>query len=320
MSEVAWPPRHFLMTRQPRTTMPITAAAIMPPTLSHLTENRLLGAGLLRTAEQALRDNVRFPHTLLMGPADSSKRAIVACIAKEMAVELQSVDLPTIDGPAELHTIFKAATDRSIVLLSGLDHLSPPAIQDVLRAMLRRERPRPDAQSAAMLAMRAATGERVPTSRNARYADFTLIATMRSHAPTNASICRHFDRIYYTTRSVETEAARLRRLLASGGITISVRTAKAVAARAVTGGMRTVSVANGIRDYLGDSCTSPVSGRAVTRAVEQYFAIAADPLCVQRALRARAAVGTPCDLSITSDPFSAAHNELEASHEDDRPC
>jgi Holliday junction resolvasome RuvABC ATP-dependent DNA helicase subunit len=63
---------------------------------------------LQRAAERCLRERRRFPHTLIIGPRDSSKRTLARAIAWEMAVPVVEVDVKSM---RDLHTVDAKVAD-----------------------------------------------------------------------------------------------------------------------------------------------------------------------------------------------------------------
>ena len=71
------------MQRTPPTVL--DPSILVPPSFAHLAEAPALATALQRTVESCLRARARFPHTLLVGPADATKRSIATMLAAEMA-------------------------------------------------------------------------------------------------------------------------------------------------------------------------------------------------------------------------------------------
>jgi hypothetical protein len=70
---------------------------LQAPTLNHMSEAPGLAATLARAVQASLETGPRFPHLLLIGPADSGKQTIAATVARELGAPLVCIN------PASLH-------------------------------------------------------------------------------------------------------------------------------------------------------------------------------------------------------------------------
>ena len=112
--------------------------------LCHLQECPMLGTTAGALAEECLAAGTRFPHTLLVGPADSSKRTIARSIAADMAAPLHHVEMLELSNPDLMHAAFSGIPDGAVVLVSGIDTAPGGALSDLARvASARRSVRRP---------------------------------------------------------------------------------------------------------------------------------------------------------------------------------
>ena len=232
--------------------MPFTPAPsihhglLVPPSLAHLPEGDPLQQPLGCTVEQCLANRVRFPHTLLCGPADSGKRSLAALLAAEMGTSTHFVDVSSIVCAEELHAAFKVANAGSIVVLAGMDTAHPAICRDIARAVARK-RPaavayRPTDAWAAIIDPEARASQ--------SYADFTIIATTRATVDQADPQFRWVERTYFVDRSIEGEAVRLGRLFRRVGIALTPAAIHNIAGFAVSFGVRTLAAASAILDWM----------------------------------------------------------------------
>lgn len=228
------------------------------PTLHHLKECPALGITASAVLEECLRTRRRFPHTLLVGPADSSKRTIARAIADEMAVPFHAFEFMHLRGPRGLHAALGGVPAGAVVLLSGLEAACPEALGDLALAVQERRRPRiPQSFESMIRGMDAEAWKRGQRRPPARYADFTVILTSREHVPSGSSLHRWVELQYFLQRNAETESARLRRLFRHAGIALDDDTVQAIAETAVESRIRTLQVANLMAAFIRRAGSPP---------------------------------------------------------------
>ena len=169
-------------------------------TLAHVTEHPQLAAVLEGAVEQALAMQRPFPHTMLTGGQDSSKRVLAHAVAADLAVPIVEVDLSALRSPSELHEQLLAVEAGSIVLATAPEHGMHGPLPDLVSAAL--------------------TGRcvlrNVPASR---YERFTIILCTRERMPVVLGGRDAFAHRFYVNRTTESEAIRLRRVLCRAGAT-----------------------------------------------------------------------------------------------------
>ena len=218
-------------------------------TFDHLEECPFLGITAAGYVEECLRLRRRFPHTLIVGPADSSKRTIARTIAAEMAAPVHVVEFSQLRGPDALHHALKDVPAGAVVIMGGLESACGEALADIASIMNGR---RPVRERGLLELMRDIGGEswkRGPRRAATPYADFTMILTSRENLPANANIRRCVQLQYFTKRDAFTEQARLKRLFRHSGCSIGTESAEVLASIAVDSRIRTLQVANVINTF-----------------------------------------------------------------------
>lgn len=258
----------------------VTHEHLAVPTLAHLREYPTLGATLGAVAEECLRAGARFPHTLLVGPADSSKRTIARAIAADMAAPFHQVDMMQVTDPNRMHAAFRGLPDGAVVLVDGVDTLSPnalsdlsrvatagrsvrePSFLDLMRKMDREPWQRRDATRRTgndRAAGPGADGARggtpgrdgAPKARPRAYGDFTMVLTVRKHVPSDSALHRWVELQFFTRRTAATEAARLDRLFRHTGTVHDAETLATFASFAVEFGIRSLQFVNAFNAFVG---------------------------------------------------------------------
>ena len=249
------------------------AQHLVPPSLSHLVEAPVLASALLRKVEHCFSTRTRFPHTLLQGPADGSKRAIAHAIAAEMAAPVRSLDLALVVSPDDLHSVFRDAAPGAVVLVSGLHAASPMVLRDLARAAARTpiapQRNRPHLPFADPALVRP--------ERPARpYADFTIIATAREELD-----CSQFlewvEARYYLCRTPATESARVTRLFARSGCQVDAASCRTIAELLVKRRIRTLPGVGAITDWMRSEGIQSVTWRTVDAVVADLLRHQSEP-------------------------------------------
>lgn len=200
-------------------------------TLSHVAEHPLLAAVLERLVEQSLATRRPFPNTMLTGGPDSSKRVIAHAIAADLAVPLVQVDLSALRSPNELHEQLLAVEAGSIVLATAPEHGLHGPLPDLISAAL-----------SGRCVLRNVPG--------ARYERFTVILCTRERMPAVLGGRDSFAHRFYVNRTMETEAIRLRRVLARAGATCDADAARSLAMGVVRMRLPTVGAAAAVAALL----------------------------------------------------------------------
>ena len=219
----------------------VTPHDLAASTLEHLSEFPMLGETASAIVEHCLAANARFPHTLLVGPADSSKRVIAQAIAMDMAAPFHAVEMLHINGPDALHNAFRAVPAGAVVLVSGIDTVTPNALADLSRAVDARESVRDTTLRDLMREVDGEPWKRAGRQRGPRaYADFTVVLTSRSHVPSDSPLHRWVQLQYFTQRNAKTESARMDRAFRRLGIRLEPQLLSDLARFAVTFKVRTL--------------------------------------------------------------------------------
>ena len=253
---------------------PLLPAHLVPPSLAHLHEAPGLSSTLGRVIERCLQSRTRFPHTLLAGPRDSGKRSLAHLIAAEMAVPIISVELQTVTNSTELHAVFREASAGAIVLVSGLDVASAPAVRDVARAA-RRIRLAAAAPPPSFPFLDPALAR--PERPVRPYADFTVIATARGPQELGEGYLNWVEQRFFLKRSAATEAARLARLFARAGISIDVTGCRTIAGYALSSGIGTMAAAAAVVDWMRAERVSTASWQRLEPLLGELLGYQADP-------------------------------------------
>jgi len=240
----------------PRTLL--TAADLAPQSVCHFTENPYLAAAIARTVDACLVGGRRFPHTVIAGPADAGKRALVAAIARDMCEPLFEVEMSTVTGLHDLHAVFRGCPDRGIVLISGLEPHHAVFGRAIAQAAHRQrlvvsslppELGLPDMSPPEMTPPARARGAR-------RYADFTIIGTMRIPPDAADARVRWVERTYFTWRTRASESVRIGRALQRAGFTVAPEAVERISGAATECGIRTLAAATAVAEWMAANGTS----------------------------------------------------------------
>ena len=247
------------------------------PTLSHLEECPAIGRALASIVEQCLQNGMRFPHTLLVGGADSSKRVIAAAIAAEMAVPFHYLELIQLCSGDALHAALRPVTAGSVVLIGGLDNAVEGIYTDLARAIIGRERPKESNFAMWMREMNREDWQKASRQSSSKYADFTVILTARLHHPAHADYLRWVERHYFTKKCEASETARLRRLFRHTDRSVDDHVIRLIAQTTTTFGVRTIEAANAVTEHMRNNCIERLDQRMYGEHFEDMFAALLDP-------------------------------------------
>jgi hypothetical protein len=278
---------------------------LVPPSLAHLPEGDPLQQPLGCTVEQCLANRLRFPHTLLCGPADSGKRSLAALIAAEMGTSAHFVDVSSIVCAEELHAAFKVAPAGSVVVLAGMDAAHAAICRDIARAVARK-RPaavahRPTDAWAAILDPEARASQ--------SYADFTIIATTRASVDQAAPQFRWVERTYFVDRSIEGEAVRLSRLFRRVGIALTPAAIHNIAGFAVSFGIRTLAAASAILDWMRCEGLAAATDDQMAIIVPKLLAASCEPGALEEMAKSLAAAAAQ-DAASTNEESAPVTSKL----------
>jgi len=256
----------------------LTHTDLSAPTLDHLTECPALAETASAVVERCLADQRRFPHTLLVGPADSSKRLIAEAIAADLAAPFHTVEMLHINGPDALDAALRGIPAGAVVLVSGVDTVTPNALADLARAATSRESVRDTTFRDLMREVEGETWKKASRPRAPRgYQDFTVVMTSRTHVPSDSPLHRWVQLQFFTQRSARTEAMRMHRAFRRAGFPIELDPLCELARFAVTFKVRTLQAVNAV--LLSGR------GRLDPAALESLFEHAMDPEQVRKMRR-----------------------------------
>jgi hypothetical protein len=254
----------------------ITHEDLAAPTLSHLGECPALAETASAIAERCLAGSARFPHTLLVGPADSSKRLIAQAIAADMAAPFHVVELIHVKDPDALHAALRKVPAGAVVLMSGAEAFGGGALAELSRAVGAREHVRDTSLRDFVREFDREPWKRDERPRAARrYEDFTVIVTSRTHVPPDSPFHRWVQLQFFTQRNGQTERARMARALRRAGIPLEPAKLSEFASFAATYRIRTVQALNTLAAHLEAVRDDPAARDAV-------FEHAMDPTQVKR--------------------------------------
>lgn len=260
---------------------------LVPPTLRHLEEHPGLAMLLDAEVTTCLARAARFPHSLLVGPADTSKRAIIATVAAELDVPVTWTDAATMNDWHEIDRTLRRAAPGSIVAIAGADGLDEDAWAELARIASTREAPRTRGFLAAMQELELEPWQRTPAERR-RYPEFTFMMTSRRHVAATAPSVRWVERQWFVSRTKASETVRLHRLLRAAGVEASPASIEAFAEFAPGMGIRTLGLANALvsvaRAHGNGTLDAPGSAERMESMLEPLI----DP-CAASRLRRRMA-------------------------------
>jgi len=270
-------------TPAPRATPAATAPArwighddLAAPTLRHLTECPALAETASTLVERCLACGVRFPHTLISGPADSSKRVIARAIAAEMAAPLHVVELVHVRDPDALHSALRRIPAGAVALLSGAESFNKAAMAALSRAIGAREPTTEPSMRDFLLDLDREPWKRESKTRAPkRYEDFTVILTARRHVPPTSALHRWVELQFFTRRDGHTECARMSRALRRAGVDLAHHQLAEFAEFAAVYRIRTAQAVNMLTVHLDAVRRDPTARDAA-------FAHAMDPTQVKR--------------------------------------
>jgi hypothetical protein len=263
-------------------------------TLTHLAECPALAQTASAVVEHCLAARMRFPHTLLVGPADSSKRLIAQAIAADMAAPFHALEMLHINGSDALHAALKGIPDGAVLLVSGIDTVTPNALADLARAVDGRESVRDTTMRDLMRQMDGEKWKRPARGKPARaYGDFTVILTSRTHVPSDSALHRWVQLQFFTQRNAHTEAARLGRAFRRAGVGIVPAALAELARFAVTFKVRSLQAASSVALLRGTgaACGAAAAGPGLitegelARTLEGMLEHAMDPEQVKKLRR-----------------------------------
>jgi hypothetical protein len=257
---------------------------LVPPTLRHLEEHPGLAMLLDAEVTTCLARAGRFPHALLVGPADSSKRAVIATVAAELDVPVTWTDAATMNDWREIDRTLRRVAPGSIVAIAGADGLDEDAWAELARIASTREAPRMRGYLAAMQELELEPWQRTPAERRL-YPDFTFMMTSRRHIAATAPSVRWVERQWFVSRTKESEAVRLRRLLRAAGVEAAPASVEAFAEFAPGLGIRTLGLANALASVARTHGNGTIDAPESAERIESMLAPLIDPCAASRLKR-----------------------------------
>lgn len=247
-------------------------------TLAQATEHPRLLPLLEQAVERAITASHPFPHTMLTGGCNTSKRVLARAIAADLVAPLAELDLSAMRTPDQLHERLSSLDRGSIVLASG--------VEQALHG------PLPDLVSAALCGR--CVQRSIPGSR---YEPFTIILCTRDPMPAVLAGRDMFDHRFYLSRTEETEAVRLRRVLRRAGATCEDGAVAALAEGVISMRLPTVGTASAVVALLTRRGTTHLDRAQVDEDCWKTLMLLADPrwlrtLARRERRKAEAAAGT----------------------------
>lgn len=297
--------------------MPATSDLRLP-SLDHAHEAPKAASMLATAVAEAFRSRTRFPHTAIIGPADSGKRALAAVIADELAVPIVTIDARVMD-PDQLHRVLGDLEKDSMVLVINLEGnwWIGPELERAARGerVTRPWTPFNEVHD---------RGEEWKKAGNAEgYHPFTIVASMRHGQGLNGPAATWAELILHTERTVATERARLERVLRRIGLSVDSDALDTLAQFNVKRDLRTIRVvrklalwANG-KELLAIDAVQMTAALAEIGEHERRADPAPEPnVAMKRLWRARMAMKRPMvggDAG-TGEPDGAAESDPEAAN------
>ena len=211
--------------------LPVDHSFLHVATLAHATEHARLVPVLEQAVEHALATRRPFPHTMLTGGSDTSKRVLSHAIAADMAVPLTELDLSAMRSPDQLHERLQALEAGAIVLASAGEQALHGPLPDLVSAA-----------NSGRCVLRSIPG--------ARYERFTVLLCTRERMDAMLGGRDMFGQRFYFQRTAESEAIRLRRVLRRAGATCSDEAIAALAEGVLTMRLPTVGTAAAVTALL----------------------------------------------------------------------
>ena len=271
---------------QPASPAVLDPSILVPPSFAHLAEAPALATALQRTVEACLRSRTRFPHTLLVGPADASKRSIAAVIAAEMAAPVSFLDLTLVAAPDELHAVLKDVPAGGVVVASGFDAVHPNIVRDIARAVSQR-RPAVATPSRPQLPWDLDPAIARPARAPKPYADFTMIGTAREPLEGVGRYMGWVEQQFHLERSAASESVRLGRAFARYGLKVDAAGCRTMAERTVGSGIRTLPAVGAVVEWMRAEGLSSIQWSSLECMLPVLLQYQADPACVAAAPAAR---------------------------------
>lgn len=215
----------------PRRLLNVGHAFLHVATLAHAAEHARLVPILEQAVEHALATRQPFPHTMLSGGSDTSKRVLAHAIAADLAAPLAELDLSAMRSPDQLHERLQALEPGAIVLASAGEQALHGPLPDLVSAA-----------NCGRCVLRNIPG--------ARYERFTIILCTRDRVDTLLGGRDVFEQRFYFQRTAESEAIRLRRVLRRAGATCSDDAVAALAEGVLTMRLPTIGTAAAVTALL----------------------------------------------------------------------
>ena len=266
---------------------------LQAPTLNHMSEAPGLAATLARAVQASLETGQRFPHLLLIGPADSGKQTIAATVARELGAPLVCINPASLQGPDELHDILMTVPRGAVVLVGNLEGQWAISSDLCRVAQGNRVRKMPTPPWALSGESWKRTGADEP------YRQFTIIATTRDIDAERYGCTAWAELVLYTTRTASTESLRIDRTLRRVGLAPDTEALAKLSEFAVNSGVRTLRLARSIALWAGERNATTLNAELATVALGELSDQLVEPARLVRLRSGKPANGRK---SATSPP------------------
>lgn len=99
---------------------------VKPTSLNHLVGNRPLVEQVRRHIDAVHQDNLRFPHTAMLGGMGLGKTTMAEVLSYELAVPFQKVLGQSLAKPRDLNSVLLRAEDKSILFIDEAHEIAKP--------------------------------------------------------------------------------------------------------------------------------------------------------------------------------------------------
>ena len=276
---------------------------LQAPTLNHMSEAPGLAATLARAVQASLETGQRFPHLLLIGPADSGKQTIAATVARELGAPLVCINPASLQGSDELHDILMTVPRGAVVLVGNLE--GQWAICSDLCRVAQGDRVRKRPTPPWALSGEGWKG----TNADEPYRQFTIIATTRDTNAEGYGCTAWAEMVLYTTRTASTESLRIDRTLRRVGLSSDTEALAKLAEFAVNSGVRTLRLARSIALWAGERNATTLNAELATVALGELSDQLVEPARLVRLRNGKPANASKSATSPTGEWSDASATE-----------
>lgn len=242
----------------PARLLPVDHSFLHVAALAQATEHPRLVPLLEQAVERSLAARQPFPHTLLTGGSDTSKRVLARAIAADMVAPLAELDLSAMRSPDQLHERLASLERGAILLASGAEQATHGPLPDLVSAA-----------NCGRCVLRNVPG--------GRYEPFTVILCTRERMRAMLAGRDMFGQRFYLERTVESEAIRLRRVLRRAGATCDDDAVSALADGVVSMRLPTLGAATAVATLLARRGTVHLDRAQVNEDCWKTLMLMADP-------------------------------------------